>query len=244
MIIDCIGCLHGYQPKLEGGDLLIITGDLTARNTLQEYLEFNKWLKVQDYRQKIVIAGNHDGLIQTGIEVKIDDEYSANIKPILANDTIYLEDSGTTFSEYDRLEPSIGVHVNNDILLRKDLKIWGTPHSLWFDGINPECTAFSGHEEELSKYYEKIPENIDILISHTPFFCMLDQNKDGYACGSRSLRNIIDRVKPKFFICSHIHEQGGHQIMYKHLGKDTWCINCSIMNEYYKPVNKPMRITI
>jgi hypothetical protein len=28
MIIDCIGCLHGARPALEGGDLLIITGDL------------------------------------------------------------------------------------------------------------------------------------------------------------------------------------------------------------------------
>ena len=26
IIIDCIGCLHGHYPKLEGGDLLIITG--------------------------------------------------------------------------------------------------------------------------------------------------------------------------------------------------------------------------
>ncbi len=31
MIIDCISDLHGYYPKLEGGDLLIVAGDLTAR---------------------------------------------------------------------------------------------------------------------------------------------------------------------------------------------------------------------
>jgi len=28
MIIDCISDLHGYYPELEGGDLLIIAGDL------------------------------------------------------------------------------------------------------------------------------------------------------------------------------------------------------------------------
>ncbi len=223
MIIDCLGCLHGYKPKLEGGDLLIITGDLTARNKLDEYLEFNKWLKGQDYRLKIVIGGNHDGLVQTGFNVKIDEECSALIKPILADSTKYLEDTGTEF---------------------EGLKFWGTPHSLWFEGINPECSAFTGHEEELSKWYSMIPEDIDILISHTPFFCILDENRDGYACGSRSLRNTIDRVKPKFFICSHIHEQGGNQIMYKHLGPNTWCINCSIMNENYKPTNKPIRIIL
>jgi hypothetical protein len=32
MIIDCIADLHGHYPKLDGGDLLIICGDLTARD--------------------------------------------------------------------------------------------------------------------------------------------------------------------------------------------------------------------
>jgi Icc-related predicted phosphoesterase len=36
MIIDCISDLHGAQPKLEGGDLLIVAGDLTARDTEQQ----------------------------------------------------------------------------------------------------------------------------------------------------------------------------------------------------------------
>ena len=36
MIIDCISDLHGFFPKLEGGDLLIIAGDLTARDKPEE----------------------------------------------------------------------------------------------------------------------------------------------------------------------------------------------------------------
>lgn len=44
MIIDFIFDLHGFQPKITGGDLLIIAGDLTGRNLPDEYLKFNTWL--------------------------------------------------------------------------------------------------------------------------------------------------------------------------------------------------------
>ncbi|MEI8365660.1 MAG: metallophosphoesterase, partial [Parachlamydiaceae bacterium] len=72
---------------LPGGDLLIIAGDLTARNTLDEYERFNQWLKGLNYRCKIVIAGNHDGLLESG-KVVIEDG---------SNGIHYLCDSGFEF---------------------------------------------------------------------------------------------------------------------------------------------------
>ncbi len=66
MIIDCIGCLHGHLPKLEGGDILIVTGDLTARDMSYQYFQFIDWMGKQDYKKKSVIGGNHDGLIAGG----------------------------------------------------------------------------------------------------------------------------------------------------------------------------------
>ncbi len=64
MIIDCISDLHGYCPPLPGGDLLLITGDLTARDTVEGYQAFMEWLKKAPYTHKVVIAGNHDGLVE------------------------------------------------------------------------------------------------------------------------------------------------------------------------------------
>lgn len=61
-----ISDLHGFQPDLPGGDLLIIAGDLTARNTENEYAKFIQWLISSPYKCKILIAGNHDGLIESG----------------------------------------------------------------------------------------------------------------------------------------------------------------------------------
>jgi Icc-related predicted phosphoesterase len=86
MLIDCISDLHGFFPDLAGGDILIIAGDLTARNTKEEYDAFISWLTKLPYRCKIVVAGNHDGLIEQGI-VTISNE----------KDIHYLCDSGIEF---------------------------------------------------------------------------------------------------------------------------------------------------
>lgn len=64
MIIDCISDLHGESPSLEGGDLLIVAGDLTARDYPSEHKRFKEWLHKQPYDQKVYIAGNHDGMLQ------------------------------------------------------------------------------------------------------------------------------------------------------------------------------------
>lgn len=60
MIIDCISDLHGTYPELEGGDLLIVAGDLTAGIDDREYINFDAWLTCQRYKHKIVVPGNHD----------------------------------------------------------------------------------------------------------------------------------------------------------------------------------------
>lgn len=210
MIIDCIADLHGYYPKLDGGDLLIVGGDLTARDTINEHNEFCDWLDVQPYSKKIVIAGNHDHRIC---------EYSINS----LRNCVYLFDSGTEFEK---------------------LKIWGCPYSLYFSGVNPKCAAFMYDEDKLKEKYDLIPDNIDILVSHSPPYGILDESDKGTLCGSRSLRDTLDRIKPMVLVCGHIHEQGSKSMLYKHQGPNTWCVNASYVNEHYQPVNKPMRIEL
>jgi len=84
--VTCISDLHGYQPKLPGGDLLIVAGDHTARNSENEVALFDYWLNEQPYRKKIVIGGNHDNVLE--------DE---RIKLQFCD---YLLDSGTEFEGF------------------------------------------------------------------------------------------------------------------------------------------------
>jgi Icc-related predicted phosphoesterase len=236
MIIDCISDLHGNYPTLEGGDLLIVAGDLTYRDQPEEYLTFNKWLSKQEYIRKIVIAGNHDNCLQSGIPVLINQLLTQSTIPIYGTDVTYLCDSGTEF---------------------EGLKIWASPWTPWFKGVNSKCKAFMKHDEELSEYWEKIPMDTDILITHGPPYGVLDEVfYEEYSCdsnnspifkknaGSKSLALKIGLMKipPKLWVCGHIHEAYGED---KPIRKNPCkMINCSHVNEHYQPVNKPIRVIL
>jgi Icc-related predicted phosphoesterase len=217
MIIDCVGCLHGARPQLKGGDLLIITGDLTAKDTPEEHLYFAEWLDEQPYKKKFVVAGNHDN--------NIDPDSIESLKGCY-----YLQDCGTEF---------------------EGLKIWGSPWSMYFKGINPKCTAFTKYEEDLiMDELHKMPNDIDILITHSPPYSILDEipMKDGslFHAGSTTIYGWLKYVvRPRLHVFSHIHEAYGQTEHFStYNDKMMLSVNCSIMNEKYKPVNAPIRVIL
>ena len=209
MRIDCISDLHGHFPQLDGGDLLIVAGDLTARDEPNERLQFLQWLANQNYRKIVFIGGNHDNSL-VGI----------SIRTIKNGRTHYLCDSGTEF---------------------EGLKIWGSPWTKRFDGENPRCLAFTCKtEEELAEKFALIPDDTDILVTHSPPFLTLDKTISGEHVGSFHLTNRINIVKPRLHIFGHIHESYGEYWTETGMG----FINASHVNERYEPVNKPVRFEI
>ena len=228
MIIDCISDLHGYFPQLEGGDLLIVAGDLTARDKPIERLQFLQWLSDQNYKKKIFVAGNHDNSL-----------VGMNIRTVDNGQTHYLCDSGTEFEYFRCLDDF--AH-DGHTLERKKLKIWGSPWTLRFPGENPKALAFTcRHENDLAEKWALIPEDTDILITHSPPLGILDKTIDGYNVGSRTLMgSLVYCFRPKLWVFGHIHESYG-QMKYK---DQTICVNASHVNERYQPVNKPVRIEL
>lgn len=212
MDITAISDLHGHYPKLEGGDLLIVAGDLTKGYFDDDIYWFDEWLRDQNYKKKIVVAGNHDNeLIGKGYDFAI-------------SGAMYLCDSGTEF---------------------EGLKIWGSPWTKRFNGMNPHCMAFTvDTEEELEEKWKLIPDDTDILVTHSPpqsclDFTTIQHGQIVYGFGSKSLQMEYRRINPKLHVFGHIHE--GH-------GQDknviTKFVNASHVNADYEPVNKPIRIEL
>jgi Icc-related predicted phosphoesterase len=232
MIIDSISDLHGSFPQLEGGDLLIIAGDLTSNDTPAAWNDFYQWLRraSQLYKKIVVVGGNHDKAIARG---------SIDLNVAHTN-LVYLQDSGITFEHEEFVTALDGILVINR---NRTFKIWGSPWTPWFEGVNPLCDAFMLSEEKLEAKFALIPDDTDILITHGPPFGILDTSRRKHRVGSKALINRVVEIHPKLHVFGHIHEGYGQRTNLFEVEK-TLFVNCAHMNGDYDPVNAPIRVVL
>jgi Icc-related predicted phosphoesterase len=186
--ITLISDTHTRHNKLNdllpGGDVLIHAGDVTSVGNFTETLDFIKWLdKIDNYNQKIFIAGNHDYLFQ--------ERATQTLEMLLDHKSItYLQDSKTF----------LGVE--------KNIKVWGSP---WQPEFNSWAFNLKRGSDEIKEKWAQIPKDTDLLITHGPPFGRLDWvTKDYKNVGSLELAKRIEIVKPKIHVFGHVHEGYGY----------------------------------
>lgn len=105
--------------------------------------------------------------------------------------------------------------------------------------------AFNVDDEmDLVKHYARIPDDIDVLITHCPPLGILDQvgnvHLSGRRAGSPELRSRIEQLKNlKLHVFGHIHHSRG---VFKN-GNTTF-VNAAICNERYEPDNEAIEIEL
>jgi Icc-related predicted phosphoesterase len=201
---------HKHIVKLPDADVIIHCGDMTSIGHEHEIANFLKWFsKLNQYKYKIFIAGNHDWLFETNGQLA---------RSLVPDNVIYLEDSGVEIE---------GKHF------------YGSPvQSPFFDW------AFNRSEEKLKQHWEAIPNNIDVLITHSPPFMIGDYVPTAKEHkGSPSLRSeVLTRIKPIIHCYGHIHE--GYGIRVVENTTPTTFINASLLNDDYLRVFNPILIEI
>ena len=125
------------------------------------------------------------------------------------------------------------------------LRFYGTPWVPWISGH----WCFESHDEDLKPWFSNISSGIDVLISHSPpkfAGSNLDVSLERpvqYQChyGSDSLAEAIERAKPRYCFCGHIHS-GDHAEFKSPCG--TRIFNVSRVNERYQIHYPAKRIEI
>lgn len=152
---------------------------------------------------------------------------------IAGNHDFYFQD--TPEDALKEIIPANICYLNDAACEVDGLKIWGSPVTPWYYNW-----AFNRRRgTEISKHWEKIPDNTDILLVHGPPYGILDQVVNEKHVGCNDLRKRIEAVSPGLVVFGHVHESYGK--MKK--GRTTY-VNACLLNESYGLVNRPIIINL
>ena len=148
-------------------------------------------------------------------------------KILIAGNHDFLFESDPSFAR-SMLDPSI-IYLQNESVEVEGIKIWGSPVTPWF--YNWAFNVSRG--EAIKKYWDSIPEDTDIIVTHGPVHGLLDKTNSGQNAGCESLYQRVNEVKPKLHVSGHIHEGKG----YYRNSHDTLLVNASSLNARYEVDN-------
>jgi len=134
------------------------------------------------------------------------------------------------------LNQAISLLTNATLLIDQEIKIeglriYGTP---WVPQFG--FWAFMRKDMHLDQTFEKIPDDLDILISHGPPFGILDNGGFGFS-GSMTLMKAVYRAQPEFHLFGHIHEGYG-----KHEDSQTSYFNSALCHSSLFKITKEPRV--
>jgi Icc-related predicted phosphoesterase len=119
------------------------------------------------------------------------------------------------------------IYLNNSSINIKGVNFWGSPVQPKFFNM-----AFNKDRgEEIKKYWDLIPEDADVLITHTPPYGILDLTRKGVNVGCEELAKKIQELKIKLSLFGHVHEAQGEIVKDKTLFINTACIVSSTIIE-------------
>ncbi|CAF3447631.1 unnamed protein product, partial [Rotaria socialis] len=207
--IVCIADTHnghrdpGFNQKLRQicGDILIHAGDFSNRGTISEITDVFDWLsKLDNFKYKVVIAGNMDGI---GLDKG--DRHNAD----------YMR-------QYFRGFPENIIYLENNMKNVLGINIYGCPYTPQFYG----GFQYIPKSLQATRLWNQIPEDCDILVSHGPPSDVLDKTSKGQHVGCNVLRQAIQqRPRLKAVVFGHIHHSFGCQLI-----ENKWFINAAQYN--------------
>ncbi|KAL6060384.1 putative phosphoesterase [Balamuthia mandrillaris] len=213
----CISDTHSKHRQLDlpEADVLIHCGDFSLSCKEEELLDFTEWIAELPFAHKIVIAGNHDVMM----------------------DTVFYEHHWWRYHRQkvehhiqlkQRLE-EVCTYLEHKLYQVNGINIFGSPwvpyYHDWAFMLDDEATLAEG--------WRMIPPTVDVLVTHGPPRGI----RDGpMTAGCIPLAEaVLKRIKPAVHCFGHIHAGYG---MAKR-GSSVF-LNAATVNNRYKVANTPI----
>jgi len=220
----CISDTHNETDKmvLPKGDVLLHAGDFTrvgGEAEVRHFIDFLDRIR-PDFQEIVVIAGNHD--------LTFDSENFHSLRVV----KMFYKGKTVDLKEIKESLKQKCTYLEDEVTEIRGIRIYGTPWQPEFGGWGFNVNRGA----DCLEHWKKIPNGIDILISHGPPLGHGDKCQSGARAGcSELLATIQKRVKPKYHVFGHIHEGYGMTT-----DGSTTFINASSVDIRYKQVNDPI----
>jgi len=204
--IACVSDTHNHTPLLPPGDVVIHAGDLTNQGTFTELSNALNWLQRQKHEVKLVVAGNHDG-------VSLDPAYTHTAS--LSRAQSHAENLALFFTPQAVQAGVVYLrHEKRTITLRD-----GRRFTVFASPLSPATPPPPGSSRWGFTYvppenpWLDVPEDIDVLITHTPPKYHLDRSSASLPPhthgGCPHLRDRLSQIRPLLHVFGHIHRGRG-----------------------------------
>lgn len=137
----------------------------------------------------------------------------------------------TRLAEVKGMMPPGIYYLMDESVTIQGIKIWGSPYT-------PKFFRWAFNKNRggpLIEQWKKIPDDVDLLLTHGPVWGVLDLTANEQHAGDKDLLQKVLDIKPKTHVCGHIHESYGsvtrHGIRF---------INACLLNEAYALVHQPI----
>lgn len=214
-IISDTHCKHGFLDIPDGIDMAIHGGDMS--NQKSPAINANEVLDFLEWYKSL-----------THIKYKI---------LIAGNHDTSIEKGLVARGD---MHESI-IYLEHESVTIEGIKIFGSPYTPKF-GTD---WAYNVPKEMIASYWDDIPDDTDILITHGPPKGILDltqyDTRTGYdrahggpinffQCGCKELLNRVKAIQPKYHIFGHIHPETNcpNSAMLKINGYETTFINAAV----------------
>lgn len=243
MTICHISDTHGLHDKIvvPECDVVIHTGDIGGYTNTYDLINFLIWFEKLPARKKIFIGGNHDIILDKNHSHKSNIDFLQRM--ILGQ---HHKEALSIIENYD-----VKYLCDKDYVF-EGVKFYGSPYSPSFHRDFWVFNADRGNE--INKIWSKIPSDVNILLTHTPPYNILDdvreQKKENELNSHVGCKDLLNVIKKRLHSLSlhafgHIHENTGVQRLYISNKRHCLFSNGAVVNDRNEIIHpSPFLLTI